>query len=167
VLPLTAAALAVLAVALAWPVPAALQRAGWTRRDPLVALVGWQAVGLAGGLSMIGALLVHGLSPWGGSLPGAAGAVLTGHAAREPVRGDHWAALTVAAVLALELLGVLLLSAVRTSRTRRRHRALLELVVRPAGDGSAAPPDARLLDVPAPVAFCIPGARPLLGLPAL
>ena len=40
-------------------------RAGWPRRDPLVALVGWQAIGLAGGLSIIGALLVHGLAPWG------------------------------------------------------------------------------------------------------
>jgi Zn-dependent protease with chaperone function len=164
VLPLTAAALAVLAAALAWPVPAALERARWPRRDPLVALVCWQAVGLAGGLSMIGALLVHGLSPWAGSLPAALGAVLTGRPAADPVRGDHWAALTVAAVLAAELLGVLLLSAVRTSRTRRRHRALLELVVRPAGDGSAAPPDARLLDSPALVAFCVPGARPLLVL---
>jgi Zn-dependent protease with chaperone function len=164
VLPLTAAALAVLAVALAWPVPAALERARWPRRDPLVALVCWQAVGLAGGLSMIGALLVHGLAPWGGSLPAAVGAVLTGRRALDPVRGDHWAALTLAAVLAAELLGVLALSAARTARVRRRHRALLELVVRPAGDGSAAPPDAALLDSPALVAFCIPGARPLLVL---
>ena len=157
-LSVTAAALAVLAVLLAWPVPALLARAGWTRRDPLVALVCWQAVGLAGGLSMIGALLVHGLAPWGTSVPGAAWALLRGRAAVDPVRGDHWGALTLAGVLAVELVGVLLLSWVRTTRTRRRHRALLELVVRPAIDV----PDARLLDHPAPVAFCIPGARPLL-----
>jgi Zn-dependent protease with chaperone function len=55
---------------------------------------------------------------------------------------------------------VLGLSLVRTARTRRRHRALLELVVRPAVAGE----DTRLLDHPAPVAFCIPGARPLLVL---
>ena len=76
------------------------------------------------------------------------------------MRGDHWVAQTLAAVLALELLGVLVLSGVRTARTRRRHRALLELVVQPAAAG----PDTRLLDHPAPVAFCIPGARPLLVL---
>ncbi|HEX2074513.1 MAG TPA: M48 family metalloprotease [Geodermatophilus sp.] len=158
-LPATAAALAVLAALLAWPVPALLARARWPRRDPLVALICWQAVGLAGGLSMIGALLVHGLAPWGHSLPEAAEALLTGAPSREAVRGDHWGALTLAGVLASELLGVLALSWVRTARTRRRHRQLLELVVRPASV-----PDARLLEHPAPVAFCIPGARPLLVL---
>lgn len=159
-LPATAVALAVLAALLAWPVPALLGRARWPRRDPLVALVCWQAVGLAGGLSILGALVVHGLAPWGSSLAGAARAVLTGEPARDPVRGDHWIALTLAGVLAAELLGVLALSWVRTARTRRRHRELLELVVEPA----AAAPDARLLEHPAPVAFCIPGARPLLVL---
>ncbi|PRY47877.1 peptidase M48-like protein [Geodermatophilus tzadiensis] len=159
-LPATAAALAVLAALLAWPVPAGLGRARWPRRDPLVALVCWQAVGLAGGLSIVGALLVHGLAPWGHSLPEAGWAVLTGRSAADPVRGDHWVALTLAAVLTAELLGVLALSWARTARTRRRHRELLELVVQP----SPAAPDARLLEHPAPVAFCIPGARPLLVL---
>jgi Zn-dependent protease with chaperone function len=159
-LPATAISLAVLAVLLAWPVPALLARAHWPRRDPLVALVCWQAIGLAGGLSMIGALLVHGLAPWGHSLPEAVWSVLSLHPGGGPVRGDHWVALTLAGVLAFELVGVLALSWVRTTRTRRRHRALLELVVRP----SAALPDTRLLDHPAPVAFCIPGARPLLVL---
>jgi Zn-dependent protease with chaperone function len=159
-LPATALSLAVLAVLLAWPVPALLARAHWPRRDPLVALVCWQAIGLAGGLSMIGALLVHGLAPWGHSLPEAVWSVLTLHPSTDPVRGDHWVALTLAWVLAFELVGVLVLSWVRTTRTRRRHRALLELVVQP----SAVLPDTRLLDHPAPVAFCIPGARPLLVL---
>ncbi|MEU2347992.1 M56 family metallopeptidase [Modestobacter sp. NPDC049651] len=163
-LPATAVALGVLAALLAWPVPAALSRAGWTRRDPLVALVCWQAIGLAGGLSIIGALLTHGLSPWGHSLPEAwwhwAQHLATGRPPEEPVRGDHWVAQTLAAVLAAELLGVLLLSWVRTARTRRRHRELLELMVTPPVPGE----DTRLLDHPAPVAFCIPGARPLLVL---
>jgi Zn-dependent protease with chaperone function len=159
VLPATAAALAVLAALLAWPVPALLARARWPRRDPLVALVCWQAVGLAGGLSIIGALLVHGLAPWGHSLPEAWWHWVTRHPAEAPVRGDHWVTQTLAAVLAAELVGVLLLSWVRPARTRRRPRELLELVVQPA-----AVPDARLLDHPAPVAFCIPGAKPLLVL---
>jgi hypothetical protein len=164
VLPATALALGLLAALLAWPVPAALARARWPRRDPLVALVCWQAIGLAGGLSIIGALLSHGLSPWGHSLPEAwwhwVGHWSTGAEPERAVRGDHWVAQTLAAVLALELLGVLVLSGVRTARTRRRHRELLELVVRPAVAGE----DTRLLDHPAPVAFCIPGARPLLVL---
>ncbi|MGY2065714.1 M56 family metallopeptidase [Blastococcus sp. SYSU DS0619] len=158
-LPATAGALAVLAALLAWPVPALLARARWPGRDPLVALLCWQAIGLAGGLSIIGALLVHGLAPWGHSLPEAAWSVLTGHSATDPVRGDHWVTLTLAGVLASELVGVLVLSWVRITRTRRRHRELLELVVQPAPQ-----PDTRLLEHPAPVAFCIPGARPLLVL---
>jgi Zn-dependent protease with chaperone function len=160
VLPTTAVSLAVLALLLAWPVPALLARARWPRRDPLVALVCWQAIGLAGGLSMIGALLVHGLAPWGASLPEAGWSILGLRPARDAVRGDHWVALTLAGVLAFELVGVLMLSWARTARTRRRHRDLLELVVRP----SAELPDTRLLEHPAPVAFCIPGARPLLVL---
>ncbi|RBY91125.1 M56 family metallopeptidase [Blastococcus sp. TF02A-30] len=158
-LPVTAAALAVLAALLAWPVPAWLGRARWPRRDPLVALLCWQAIGLAGGLSIIGALLVHGLAPWGHSLPEAWWAWVRRHPAEEVVRGDHWVAMTLAAVLALQLLGVLALSWWRTARTRRRHRDMLELVVQPA-----AAPDTRLLEHPAPVAFCIPGAQPLLVL---
>lgn len=158
-LPASAAALAVLAAALAWPVPALLGRARWPGRDPLVALVCWQAVGLAGGLSIIGALLVHGLAPWGHSLPEAWWSWVRGQPADDPVRGDHWVAMTLAAVLALQLVGVLALSWVRTARTRRRHRELLELVVSPGGE-----PGTRLLEHPAPVAFCIPGARPLLVL---
>jgi Zn-dependent protease with chaperone function len=160
VLPATAVSLAVLAALLAWPVPALLARARWPRRDPLVALVCWQAIGLAGGLSMIGALLVHGLAPWGHSLPEAAWSVATGHPAADPIRGHHWVALTLAGVLASELVGVLVLSSVRTARSRHRHRELLQLVVRP----SVELPDTRLLEHPAPVAFCIPGARPLLVL---
>ena len=163
-LPATAATLGVLAVLLAWPVPAALARAGWATRSPLVALVCWQAIGLAGGLSIIGALLVHGLAPWGHSLPEAGWSVLTGHPAADRVRGDHWVALTLAGVLAAELLGVLALSFLRTARTRRRHRELLELVVRPAVLSGSAAGETLLLEHPAPVAFCIPGARPLLVL---
>lgn len=158
-LPATAAVLAGLAVLLAWPVPALLARARWPARDPWVALLCWQAVGLAGGLSIVGALLVHGLAPWGHSLPEALWAVLRGRSAGDVVRADHWVALTLGAVLLVELLGVLAVSWVRTTRTRRRHRELLELIVRPS-----AQPDARVLEHPAPVAFCIPGARPLLVL---
>ncbi|HWD63325.1 MAG TPA: M56 family peptidase, partial [Humibacter sp.] len=71
---IVAAALALLAVALAWPVPVALANARWPRRMPGAALVLWQAIALAGGLSMIGSLLVFGLMPFGDDLPRAAGA---------------------------------------------------------------------------------------------
>jgi Zn-dependent protease with chaperone function len=85
--------------------------------------------------------------------------VLRGRSAQEVVRGDHWVALTLGVLLLVELVGVQAVSWVRTTRTRRRHRELLELIVQPS-----AQPDARVLEHPAPVAFCIPGARPLLVL---
>ena len=48
--------LGAIAVILAWPVPVLLARAHWTVRMPAVAMLCWQAVAVAGGLSMIGAL---------------------------------------------------------------------------------------------------------------
>ena len=57
--------LAVLAIALAWPAPVLLSRAQWPARSPFTAMLLWQAIALAGGLSMIGAMLVYGLEPIG------------------------------------------------------------------------------------------------------
>ncbi|MCL2516158.1 MAG: M56 family metallopeptidase [Microbacteriaceae bacterium] len=48
--------LGVVAVLLAWPVPVLLARATWAVRMPALAMVCWQAIAVAGGLSMIGAL---------------------------------------------------------------------------------------------------------------
>ena len=61
-----------LAVILAGPAPAALARASWPGRSPRAALVLWQAVGLSGGLAILGAgltLAVSGLHrSWLGGL---------------------------------------------------------------------------------------------------
>ena len=50
--------LALFAVALAVPVPIAFARAAWPSGAPVRALLLWQAIGLAGGFSMIGADIV-------------------------------------------------------------------------------------------------------------
>ena len=60
--------LAAFALALAWPVPILFSHAKWPTRAPATALVLWQAVALAGGLSMLGALLTFGLAPFGPDL---------------------------------------------------------------------------------------------------
>ena len=57
--------LLVLGVALAEPVSRALAAARWPARDPVGALLVWQAVGLAGGLALVGAGVVYGLAPLG------------------------------------------------------------------------------------------------------
>ena len=147
--------LAVLAVLLAWPVPILLARATWPRRSPAAALVLWQAIALAGGLSMIGALLTFGLQPYGRDLvSGAVGFVrfVGSGQSLHPVEILNVLALGGAVLLAGHLLLNLVITVVRSERQRRRHAQLLVLLSSPHPSGS------RLIDTPAPVAYCLPGA---------
>ncbi|HEV2343907.1 MAG TPA: M56 family metallopeptidase [Actinocrinis sp.] len=134
---IAAAASAVTAVLLAWPVPEALCAANWTKRSPRAAIVLWQLVGLVGGLSAISTLLLLGIAPL----------------------GRDWTALNaIALVLALLLfswlVGVLATSAVRIERDLRRQRAVVDLLGRAEADG------VRVLDHPEPLAYCLPGPHP-------
>jgi hypothetical protein len=149
--------LLVLGVLLAEPVSRSLARAQWPARDPVGALLAWQAVGLAGGLALLGAGVVYGLAPLGPSLPEAARNAADTLAAGEiPRLGlTHVLALIAAFVLALRLVGVLLAVTVRTVAARRRHRDLLDLLATPWPDA----PHAQVLDHPVPVAYCLPGLR--------
>ena len=149
------ALLAALALALAWPVPLLLSGAPWTRRNPAAALLLWQAIAVAGGLSMIGALLTFGLLPFGDNfvagilaLPG----VLSGDAPLRPIEFWNVLALAGAVLLTGHLLLNLLVTVIRAERQRRRHAQLLLLLSEPHESGS------RLIDTPAPVAYCLPGA---------
>jgi Zn-dependent protease with chaperone function len=152
----TSIALALLAIALAWPVPLALASAAWPARSPAVALVVWQSIALAGGLSMIGALLVFGLAPFGGNLVGALASFIDAIADGRLPRGTgfhHAFALSSAILLAVHLLLNLALAVVRDERSRRRHRQLVELLSTPDPER----PATRLLDESAPIAYCLPG----------
>jgi Zn-dependent protease with chaperone function len=153
----TAVILAALTVALAWPVPILLARAEWPSRAPGTALALWQSIALAGGLSMIGALLVYGLIPFGSGLPSALvalGQSLLGAPLPAGTRLDHVFALCSALVLAVHLLLNLTMTFVRSERQRRRHRQLVELLTQPMPDR----PRTRVIDYAAPVAYCLPGA---------
>jgi hypothetical protein len=162
---LAALGLLVFGVALAEPVSRALARAGWPTRDPVGALLAWQAIGLAGGLALLGAGIVYGLAPFGPSLLPALGGVAdawnTGHAPAG-MRADHVLALLAAALLAVRLFGVLAAVSTRTLLARRRHRGLLDVL----GTPWPAVPGARVLDHPLPVAYCLPGLRSRLVLSA-
>ena len=149
--------LLVLGVLLAEPVSRSLARAHWPARDPVGALLVWQAVGLAGGLALLGSGIVYGLAPLGPTLPSALRAAAGTLAAGElPDLGlTHVLALLAALTLALRLVGVLLAVTVRTLRARQRHRDLLDLLATPWPDV----PHARVLDHPLPVAYCLPGLR--------
>jgi Zn-dependent protease with chaperone function len=148
--------LAVLAIVLAWPVPILLSRAHWPARDPFTAMVLWQAIALAGGLSMIGAMLVYGLEPVGDNmiagLRALAGMVL--FAAPTTALGFwHLFALSAAALLTAHLVFTLLLTYYKIERQRRRHRELLALLSSPSDDG----PGTVVINHDSPVAYCLPG----------
>ncbi|CAN5330129.1 M56 family metallopeptidase [soil metagenome] len=149
-------ALAILAVLLAWPVPILLARASWPSRAPGTALFVWQSIALAGGLSMIGALLSYGLQPFGDSL--VAGIVAVPHYLGRgilPPGADfsQMFALSGAVLLGAHLLLTLGLTFARAERSRRRHRQLVALLSSPMPER----PGTRLLDHEAPVAYCLPG----------
>jgi Zn-dependent protease with chaperone function len=149
--------LLVVAVALAWPVPILLSRASWPTRAPGTALVLWQSIALAGGLSMIGALLVYGLIPFGSTLPDGVAALartLLGEPLPAGTGLDHVLGLCLAFVLGGHLVLNLMATIVRSERQRRRHRNLVELLSQPMHGR----PGTRVLDHAAPVAYCLPGA---------
>lgn len=162
---LTALGLLVLGVALAEPVSRMLARARWPARDPVGGLLVWQAVGLSGGLALLGAGVVYGVAPLGSSLTGAVPVLVRALAAgRLPAGLDllHIIALLLALALALRLVGVLVAVSLRTMKMRARHRDLLDLL----GTPWPAVPGAHVLDHPVPVAYCLPGLRSRLVLSA-
>ncbi|GGF40534.1 M56 family metallopeptidase [Subtercola lobariae] len=150
--------LAALAVLLAWPVPVLLAKAHWPSRSPGVALGVWSAIALAGGFSMIGSLVTFGLAPFSSSLIRGLRELpplfVTG-----PLPPDvgliQIFALSSAALLTAHLLLNLAVTTTRTERQRRRHRALVELLSTPLQGR----PGTHIIDSPAPVAYCLPGAR--------
>ncbi|WP_432245910.1 M56 family metallopeptidase [Arthrobacter sp. G.S.26] len=148
--------LAVLALVLAWPVPILLSRAHWPARSPFTAMLLWQAIALAGGLSMIGAMLVYGLEPIGENLIAGirslAGMVLY-NAPTTALGFWHIFALSAAALLSAHLVFTLLLTYYRIQRQRRRHRELLALLASPSGQDAAT----LVISHDSPVAYCLPG----------
>ena len=150
--------LLVFGAALAEPVSRRLARARWPERDPVGALLLWQAVGLAGGLALVASGVVYGVAPLAPTTIGAVGVPvrsLVGGTWPPALGGLHAVALVLALALALRLLGVLAVVTVRTLRARARHRDLLDLLGTPWPQA----PGARVLDHPVPVAYCLPGLR--------
>jgi Zn-dependent protease with chaperone function len=148
--------LAVLAIVLAWPVPIFLSRAQWPARSPFTAMLLWQAIALAGGLSMIGAMLVYGLEPVGDNLIAGlralAGMVLF-NAPTTALGFWHLFALSAAALLTAHLVFTLLLTYYKIERQRRRHRELLALLASPSAEGTGT----LVISHDSPVAYCLPG----------
>lgn len=136
-----------------------LARARWTWRLPRVAILSWQALGLAIGLALIGVPLAFGLAPYGGPTVGAGVRFLADLVRGElpPAMGPvRLAAVAAGVAIAARLLWVTGASALEVMRARRRHRDLLTLV----GRRDPAVPGALVLDHPTAAAYCLPGLRP-------
>jgi hypothetical protein len=153
---LTALGLLVLGLLLAEPVSRILAGAEWPARDPVGALLMWQAVGLAGGLSLLGAGILYGLAPFGPTLIPAVGGVsraIGDGRVLDDLDAGNTLALVASLLLGARLLFVLVTVTVRTLRARARHRDLLDVLATPW----PAVPGTRVLDHPVPVAYCLPG----------
>lgn len=155
--------LAALAVLLAVPVPKLLQGAGFRTRSPWAAMLLWQAIALAGGLSMVGAPIVYGLSPFGENLLDAVStaARLTGQEdyaslAELEVHPWHIFALCLGLLLGGHLLLTLVRTYTRVLNARRRHRQLVNLLSTPLENGDATA-ETQVIDHDAPLAYCLPG----------
>ncbi len=159
----TALVFALLALALAGPVPAMLSRATWTYRAPRAGLVLWQAVALAAVLSAFGSGLAIASELL---VPGPDGRPTTSPTKEIDVLGlPLWLVyVTVFAITLLigaRLIYSMLRVAVRTRRRRARHRMLVDLLDRNVRV-SVHPRhgrDLRVLDAAEPIAYCLPGLR--------
>ncbi|MCL9759787.1 M56 family metallopeptidase [Frankia sp. AiPa1] len=169
-----AALLALFAGVLAWPVPRLLAAARWPHRCPRSAIMLWQAIGLAGGVSALLAAIAFTVSPLASRTPSAIADHVTNVAAGEPLAGLRWTnlvGLALATALAGRLFGVLGASTAATLRERHRHRHLVDLAGRrhrrhghPAScclceHRDRAGIGLRILDHPVAVAYCVPGVR--------
>ncbi|MEU0151594.1 M56 family metallopeptidase [Micromonospora fulviviridis] len=142
-----------------WLTAQVLAAARWTWRAPRVAIVCWQAVGLALGLSAMGLPMALGLSayelPTGSALLTLAddlahGTLPTGLGA------PHLGLVGVGFGIGAVLLTTTVRSIHGTVRAQRRHRELLSLVAR----RDPTVPGALVLDHPSAAAYCLPGVKP-------
>lgn len=148
--------LAVLAILLAWPVPILLATAKWSARSPFSALILWQAIALAGGLSMIGAMLTFGMVPLGNTLLAGVRQIFLLMLGRERLPDfGFWNvfALSAAGLLSAHLVFTLILTYIRIRSQRRRHHELLNLLSSPA----SSEPGTLVINHQTPVAYCLPG----------
>ncbi|KXK59602.1 peptidase M48 [Micromonospora rosaria] len=147
------------AVLVCWLTAQVLSRSTWTWRAPRVAILCWQGVGLALGLSAMGLPIAAGLAaydrPTGSALVALVTDLLHGELPAG-VGAVHLSLVGVGFGIGAVLLTTTVRSVHATVRAQRRHRDLLTLVAR----NDPAVPGALVLDHPGAAAYCLPGMRP-------
>lgn len=138
-------ALVLLAIVLAWPIPvavAAVQRRGRRDDDPVAAVILWQAIGLAGGLSLISACIAFALAP-----------LVPGVGLDVALDWWRWPPLVLGVGLLLLLLGALAWEAREARLLRAKHRDVLTLVSQSRGGH----PETRVIDTEHALAYSVAG----------
>ena len=144
----------------------ALLRARWPRRAPATAILLWQALGLAGGLAAVGALLAIGVGGTRVARSGVIGgltSLIQRHTAVQLLATGEPVFMTLIRVASLlagitlfaALCWVLVMAFITAVQARRRQRELLALLAH--GDPKA--PGALVVDYPAAAAYCLPGIK--------
>ncbi|MFM9377955.1 M56 family metallopeptidase [Gordonia sp. VNK21] len=157
---MTALLFGILTVALVGPIPQTLARAAWPLYAPRAAMVLWQSIALAAVLSAFSTGLAIAANLLA---PGPDGAPTTTPLAEINRLGVvTWTGYVVVLALTLLIGARLFVTVVRLgvrTRTRRRaHRCMIDLVDRADMHGGSHR-DIRVLDVAAPLAYCLPGLR--------
>lgn len=140
-------ALVILAVVLAWPIPEAVAAAQDRARrtaDPVAAVIVWQAIGIAGGFSLISACIAFALAPL---------VHVPGIRLDDALDWWRWPLLVVGIGLLALLLGSLLWEARSARLHRARHREVLSLVSEPR-EGT---PETRVIDTDLALAYSVAG----------
>jgi Zn-dependent protease with chaperone function len=159
----SALAFTLVALLLVGPVPALLARAAWPMRAPRAAVVLWQAIAVAAVLSAFSAgidiasrLLVPGPD-------GRPTATITSEIAvlGWPLWLLYVVVFAITLLIGARLAIAVLQVAIATRRRRAHHRMLVDLLGMSRDDAktSIRAHDLRILDVPEPLAYCLPGVR--------
>lgn len=151
--------------------PLWLKQAQWPSRAPGAALILWQALGISGGLALVTAPLTWGLQPFGPGIISALTELWSVFQTQGPeavVEDERWhplglAAITLGLLLFAHLALVLLHTAYRTFRQRKKHREFVEILSATLQedqhglvDGATGTGKTRVLPVEHPLAYCLP-----------
>ena len=154
---MSALAFTLLALALVGPVPALLARASWPMRAPRAAVVLWQSIAVAAVLSAFSAGLALAARLF---VPGPDGRPTADVAMEIAALGwPLWACsvlvFAVTLIIGFRLIKAVAEVAISTRRRRARHRTIVDLL----GEHRRELGEVRVLDVAAPLAYCLPGMR--------
>jgi Zn-dependent protease with chaperone function len=151
----SALAFTLVALVLVGPVPALLARATWPMRAPRASIVLWQSIALAAVLSAFSAGISIASRLFVPGPDGRPTATITSEI--EVLGWPLWIAYVLVFALTLLIGARLVVSvvqvAIATRRRRAHHRMVVDLV------GKSQKSGLRVLDVPQPLAYCLPGVR--------